>query len=70
MNTLYMIFLYLTILFLLAWIACTIFFVIGMINPKKALLPYAKKGRKQVFLSWFLAGFLCFVLVLFGVYNG
>jgi|GEM_PF-3647334 len=38
-------------------------FILGMINPNKALIPFAKQGRKQVFLTWFIAGFVCLILV-------
>ncbi|MEX1377644.1 MAG: hypothetical protein AB1Z23_09265 [Eubacteriales bacterium] len=48
--------------FLLLWLFCTVMLVIGLINPQKALIPYAKQGRKQVFVFWFLAGLISFIL--------
>jgi hypothetical protein len=53
-----------TFLFFALWIACTVMFILGMINPQKALIPYAKKGKKQVFLTWFITGFVFFVIFL------
>lgn len=51
-------------IFTLLWLFCTVMFILGMINPQKALIPYAKQGRKQVFYVWFLAGLLCFIIAI------
>ncbi|GEM_PF-7079934 len=52
----------LSFLFLIFWLVCSSFFLLGMIKPNFSLLPYTKRGRRQVFLFWFLIGLVFFVL--------
>lgn len=52
----------LSFLFLIFWLICTTFLILGLIKPSLSLLTYTKKGRKQVFVFWFLIGLVFFVL--------
>jgi len=53
-----------SVLFVLLWFVSTIMMVIGLIAPKLAIIPFAKKSRRKAFLSWFGIGFLCFIFAI------
>jgi hypothetical protein len=56
-------------IFFILWVACTVMLILGMVNPKMALIPYAKRGRKQVFITWFISGVFCFVVFITLIMN-
>jgi hypothetical protein len=51
------------IVFVLLFAFCTVMMILGLIKPNLALIPFAKKGRGKAFLTWFLIGLLCFVVI-------
>lgn len=57
------------IIFSLLCLFCIFMFIQGMINPEMAVISYAKKGRKQVFMVWFIAGVVCLLLAVTSFYG-
>ncbi|MCF8020726.1 MAG: hypothetical protein K9L62_15195 [Vallitaleaceae bacterium] len=52
------------ILFTLLWLFSTVIMILGIIQPRLAIIPFAKKSRGKAFVTWFGIGFLSMILVV------